>query len=240
MYLDLRERGLKTLVGYNFSENITGLNVSGNELTSLKGCPQSITSLNCSDNKLTSLKHCPKSVTNLDFSYNKIKTLKYLPSSINSLVCCYNKLTSLKGLKNKLEVLDCSGNDIKSLKYCPNINIMDCALNEITSFKYLPLISSYDELSSHLWCEGNPLHKKWNVIGSIMTGMNLKVDVSEKIYELLKLTRLTNYRNTFHNINQIKLFIFFKKLWENYWYDTYFKLNDVKVNRFCTFSVDNQ
>lgn len=39
MALDLSERNLTTLVGYKFPDNITDLNISCNNLTSLKGCP---------------------------------------------------------------------------------------------------------------------------------------------------------------------------------------------------------
>ena len=85
----ISNKGLTTLKGVSFPENITILCCYGNQLTSLEHCPASVTVLYCRNNQLRSLEHCPTSVTTLSCYDNQLTLLEYCPESIG-ILCCYN------------------------------------------------------------------------------------------------------------------------------------------------------
>jgi len=66
-------RGIFSLKDMNWSNIIDpnkeySLDISGNKLINLKGCPSNIKMLNCSNNSLISLEGCPINLIELDCS----------------------------------------------------------------------------------------------------------------------------------------------------------------------------
>ena len=74
--------------------------------------PEGLKVLQLSDNQLTSLKGVPQSVTHLDVSGNAITCLEGLPSGLNSLNIQNNRLRSLVGLPFSVSQLYCEGNPL--------------------------------------------------------------------------------------------------------------------------------
>lgn len=97
-------------------------NCSGNNLTSLIGCPEIVYgNFDCSENKLTSLKGSPNEVYG-DFScyLNQLQDLIDGPSIAYFYNCSNNVLTSLKGCPDNIKHdFLCSNNLLESLKIAP-------------------------------------------------------------------------------------------------------------------------
>jgi len=95
----------------------------GNQLTSLKGAPQSVGRyFSCSRNKLTSLEYSPRTVG-------------------GGFYCCTNQLTSLKHSPQSVgKDFWCSENRLKSLEHAPQSVGEDfyCSDNPITSLEHAP------------------------------------------------------------------------------------------------------
>ena len=101
---------------------------SGNQLTTLKGCPIKVTgNFYCYDNNLTDLEYCPKKVGgNFD--------------------CSNNELTSLKGCPDKVKGFHCGWNNLKNLNGCPSVVTNDfyCSMNSLTTLEYTPDSIGFD------------------------------------------------------------------------------------------------
>ncbi len=95
---------LKDLDGINFGIVDGDFDVSDNELTSLKGCPEEVTGdFLCSSNFLNSLEGGPKIVRgNYHCSNNEIFVLTGLAKEISSLTAVGNSLENIEGCPKKL------------------------------------------------------------------------------------------------------------------------------------------
>jgi len=88
----------KEVTGYFYCSN--------NQLTSLKGCPETVGgSFYCHCNQLTSLKGCPETVGgHFNCHYNQLTSLEYCPESVGGHFSCYdNQLTNFDGLPEFFE-----------------------------------------------------------------------------------------------------------------------------------------
>src|SRR5207237_377458 len=112
MEFDISSRNLTTLKDIDFPSNITTLNCSGNQLTTLEGCPPSVTTLYCYGNQLTTLEGCPPSVTILDCYGNQLTTLEGCPPSVTTLYCYGNQLTTLEGCPPNVTIINYSYNPL--------------------------------------------------------------------------------------------------------------------------------
>lgn len=117
------------VIPFQFGKVTGSFNCSGNELTSLKGCPTSVgRSFYCSNNKLVSLKGCPPSVVDFRCSNNLITDFDVKIETL-TFECLENKPTLTKeliikhpGIFAKLEYIIGTYDDVKCL---------DSAYNEI-------------------------------------------------------------------------------------------------------------
>jgi hypothetical protein len=132
--------------------------ISGNGLTTLKGCPHTILgNFWCNTNRLKNLQFGPTTVTgSYNCGYNQINTLEYLPDTMKEgLDCSHNRLTILKGLEkfDKLYHLFANNNQLTSLQYVPKE--IDYALhfenNQVKNFDHLP------QKIQSLNCANNPV-----------------------------------------------------------------------------------
>ena len=90
--VDLRRKKLKNLP-LNFNKVTGGFYCSGNQLTSLEGCPKSVGGgFYCLNNQLTSLEGCPKEVGNFYCNSNQLTSLKGCPKEVGGDFLCYNNL----------------------------------------------------------------------------------------------------------------------------------------------------
>jgi hypothetical protein len=109
---------------------------SGNQLTSLEGCPQEIGgSFNCGHNQLTVLEGSPEYVGD-DF------------------VCRSNRLTSLEGCPREVGGgFYCDNNRLTSLEGCPREvgGYFDCSNNQLISLEGAP-----QSVAASFYCRGNP------------------------------------------------------------------------------------
>jgi Leucine-rich repeat (LRR) protein len=163
MTLDISNRGIKSLKDY-FKEhscppNITILDCSSNELTSLYGCPESVVTLFCMKNNLTCLEGCPSGVEYLYCSNNKLKSIYGCPENVLILECNDNELKSLDFISKKIIELYCSnrdwngGNKISYLPKMPNLKVLCCNYLGLKSLYGLPFSvdlvdASYNNLVS--------------------------------------------------------------------------------------------
>ncbi len=137
---------------------------SGNELTSLEGCPTSVGgNFDCSGNELTSLEGCPTSVGgNFDCSYNELISLKGCPKNITGAFNCQeNYLTSLEGGPENVTLsFNCRSNKLASLEHCPK-NVggsFNFRCNNVIELVGIGKIGGY------LDCYDNPVVELWRFI----------------------------------------------------------------------------
>ena len=157
-YLNLYNKNVSDLTGIEHLIELTRLDCSGNQLTSLDVSKNTaLTSLSCSGNQLTSLDvskntalwdlYCGgNQLTSLDVSKN---------TALTSLSCSGNQLTSLDVSKNTaLWDLYCGGNQLSSLDVSKNTALWDlyCSGNQLSS-----LDVSKNTALGVLYCSGNQL-----------------------------------------------------------------------------------
>lgn len=131
---------LKDLDGINFGIVDGDFDVSDNELTSLKGCPEEVTGdFLCSSNFLNSLEGGPKIVRgNYHCSNNEIFVLTGLAKEISSLTAVGNSLENIEGCPKKLagDFFIASNPGLKSLVGGPvdvegDYDCSSCALDSL-------------------------------------------------------------------------------------------------------------
>ena len=94
------------------------LSLNGNNIGTLKGCPNVSGELRCVNIGLTSLEGCPK---------------------VQTLLCNKNKLKDLIGCHPDIEVLSCDENQLVSLEGCPTVlHTLFCNYNRLTSLVFAP------------------------------------------------------------------------------------------------------
>jgi len=115
-----------------------------NQLTSLKGAPQSVGgNFYCDNNQLTSLKSGPQAVGgSFGCSNNHLTNLEGAPQFVvGNFDCNHNYLTSLEGAPQSIgEGFFCSHNDLVSLKGGPQFvgKGFCCDNNHLTSLEHTP------------------------------------------------------------------------------------------------------
>ena len=87
--LDIKYRGLTGELLLPHQMQISVLDCSYNQLTSLPDLPTSLTKLHCFHNQLTSLPNLPASLTTLWCHENQLTSLPDLPTSLTTLECSY-------------------------------------------------------------------------------------------------------------------------------------------------------
>lgn len=167
--------------------NVSGdFSCSGNELTTLEGCPQTVGGgFYCHSNKLTTLEGCPQSVgDNFDCSDNKLTTLEGSPQTVGDFNCQSNLLTTLEG--------------------CPQIvgGDFDCRDNELVNFIGFP-----EDFEGDIYLGGNPVKEIYDLFGTVkcirwinefdvIQGDSVIMDRLEEVYHQLgmKLISLKSYK----------------------------------------------
>jgi uncharacterized repeat protein (TIGR01451 family) len=182
--VDLQGSNISNLFGIQYFDNLTILNCSYNQLTSLPALPNSLTQLTCFYNQLSSLPNLPNSLTHLNCYNNQLSSLPNLPSSLIILFCYFNQLSSLPTLPNSLTNLQCNNNQLSSLPTLPHtLIILRCYNNLLSSLPALPnslttllcynnLLSSLPVLPNsltNLQCNDNQLQS----ISSVPSTMNI-------------------------------------------------------------------
>ncbi len=144
-------------------EFVTDINVSGNNLQSLKGCKDIVNgNFSCANNKLQTLEYGPRIVKgNFDCSGNNLENLKYSPKNVmgdydcskngletlqyvtdnvgRDFICSYNKLKDLShSPMNVGASFYCLETGLESLKDAPKIikGGFNCAGNNIKSLEF--------------------------------------------------------------------------------------------------------
>lgn len=186
--LNLENANISDLSGIEEFINITSLNCSGNNLTTLDVSQNtSLTSLDCSGNNLTTIDISQNTaLTNFDCSENNLTTLDVsLNTSLTSLDCSGNSLTTLDVSKNtSLTSLKCSNNLLSNLDVSKNINLisLDCSENKLSNMD----LSKNSNLSN--------LKILKNIILSLDLSMNTKltdVDCSNNKISILDVSNNT-------------------------------------------------
>ena len=135
--MEVIARGISSLKGVEHFPNLSVLQCSSNQLTSIDVSKNTMLErLWCDGNQLTTL----------DVSKNTM---------LETLVCYYNQLTSLDVSKNtKLTALNCEDNQLTSLDLSNNteLTFLRCSLNQLTSLD----LSNITKLTE-LYCYGNQL-----------------------------------------------------------------------------------
>ena len=178
--VDLSNRELKK-IPLKF-RNVRGhFSCSGNQLTSLEGCPQSVDGdFYFHSNRLTSLEGCPQSVGG-DFycNNNKLTSLEGAPQSVGGdFYCSINKLTSLEGCPKSVggDFL-CHSNQLTDFNGFPEY------WTGIVSFTENPVQKILNRFKIDLWCEVIHLLNEMDVI----RGTDIIEQRFEEVYYRMKL-----------------------------------------------------
>ena len=130
---------ISDLTGIEYLVNLTTLNCSYNQLTSLSTLPNSLINLSCNNNQLNSLPTLPSSLQFLECSNNQLSSLPVLPVSIVNLSCGANQLTILPSLPGNLSEFKCMQNQLTSLPPLPSTLVnLRCDNNDLTTLPSLP------------------------------------------------------------------------------------------------------
>lgn len=159
---DISNSNLTTLVGITFPDNLRFLDCSNNNLTDLKGCPETLEILYCWQNQLTSLKDCPKSIKSIMAGHNQLTTLIGCPNELMILECSDNLLTTLKGCPNSVTVLSCYSNPLDSDWKLPKEEKYNILIGNYVQIKlyndYAQQIPGVDQISSR------PTDEQWDAL----------------------------------------------------------------------------
>lgn len=160
---------------------VSRIGLSGSNISDLQGISffANLTKLNCSDNNLSSLDVSRNTnLTELYFMRNNLSSLD-ISSNVNlrALDCKINNITSLNVNENPdLTSLDCSFNNISSLDVSQNVNLkyLNCSGNSISSLNVSrnldlsTLVCNNNNINSlnvnsnikleKLWCESNKIN----------------------------------------------------------------------------------
>jgi len=135
----LTGKKITDLTGIQAFVNITQLNISNNEITSLDlSSNTALTEINCDNNSLISLN--VTSLTNLKelvCNDNELTTLDVsTTTALTKLICHKNKFTTLDISTNTaLKALDCSNNDLVQLNTtnAASLEVLYCSHNQLTT-----------------------------------------------------------------------------------------------------------
>ena len=142
--LDLSDMGLTELPDLSTVTVRGNFDCRNNQLTSLKGAPQSVGgNFECTNNQLTTLQGAPQNVGGNFVCYNnQLTNLQGAPQKVGSgFYCSYNKLTSLQGApQNVGGNFLCGSNQLTNLQGAPQ-NVsgnFNCSFNKLTNLHGAP------------------------------------------------------------------------------------------------------
>ena len=208
--VSLSGRNLKS-IPITFKEVGSHFYCGYNQLTSLKGCPETVGGhFFCNNNQLTSLRGCPETVGGyFSCRSNQLTSLKYCPETVGGdFYCHHNQLTSLKYCPETVGgYFYCDNNQLTSLKYCPETVGGDfyCNNNQLTNFDGLPEFFEQD-----ISLIGNPVNEIYELFNEdprciywirefgVIQGDEVVRDRLEEVYHTLgmdipKDIKLSNY-----------------------------------------------
>jgi uncharacterized repeat protein (TIGR01451 family) len=152
-YLNVSYSNISNLDGVQYFPQLTTLDCSHNNLTSLPNWPQYLSTLICSYNNLSSLSNLPFGLTLLACDNNNLTSIQDFPPSLVDIVCGVNNLTSLPTLPSGLTYLRCDDNDLTSLPALPNsLGTLNAANNNLTELPTLPAALE------QLYCNNNNIN----------------------------------------------------------------------------------
>ena len=156
--IDIRHQSVSDLKGIEHFKNLTELDCSYNNLTSLDVSNNTkLEKLHCHNNQLEGLDLSKNTkLTALGCSDNKLTSLNVSKNTkLITLICFNNRLTSLNVSNNtELTKLSCSENKLEGLDISKNAKLitLSCSINNLTSLN----VSNTTELTT-LWCAKNNL-----------------------------------------------------------------------------------
>jgi Leucine-rich repeat (LRR) protein len=156
--IDVDDQGIADMTGLEAFVNLTGLDCSRSQLTSLDvSANAALTTLRCSSNQLTGLDVSANTLLErLDCVGNQLTSLDVSANAaLTTLRCSSNQLTSLDVSANTaLTTLDCQYNQLTSLDVSANtaLETLWCGENQLTS-----LDVSANTVLNHLSCRSNQL-----------------------------------------------------------------------------------
>ncbi|GAB5388713.1 MAG: hypothetical protein Alpg2KO_16810 [Alphaproteobacteria bacterium] len=145
--LNLDEYGLEKLPDFSGYWLQGTLNIQGNPLTDLTGCPADVGGdLYANNCALTSLQGAPERVGNhVYIGGNKLTSLEHCPqmTAAASLSAGNNELASLKGCPERLGKLDVSGNNLTDLVGAPRMveSVLSLEENQLETLEGMPLMT---------------------------------------------------------------------------------------------------
>ena len=158
---DCEGQGLKNFKGVAFGHVKGNFNCYYNQLTSLKGAPETVDGyFHCANNQLTSLEGAPQTVKG-DFlcHYNQLTSLDGAPETADwSFICDNNQLTSLEGAPQTVGGgFYCGNNQLTSLVGAPHTvnGSFYCNNNQLTSLEGAP-----KTVDGHFYCGSNPISER--------------------------------------------------------------------------------
>ncbi len=153
--IKLVNKGITSLTGIEYFENLTSLLVWGNDLSALNVSKNlNLTELNCSDNKISTLNvSANTALTSLSCAKNNLDKLVVTKNTaLEKLNCGTNNIETLTLTKNKeLRELDCKSNPISSLSLLANTKLM--SLN-VSGLALTELDLSKNTLLESFVCDG--------------------------------------------------------------------------------------
>lgn len=153
-YIFCSGRGIQSLEGLQYFDQLLQLDCSVNYLTNLPPLPSTMNFLDCSKNLLSSLVDLPPSLVYLYCGHNPLYNLPALPLTLQELNCQKDELVSLPTLPPLIEGLLCDSNFLQSLPTLPvNLTYIYCSSNLLDSLPEIPnslriLISERNQLTS--------------------------------------------------------------------------------------------
>ena len=156
---------LNVLRECNF-KNITSLQFSKGNITSLKNIPEGITRLLCAQNLLQTIvpDDLPTSLVELNLSENGIKRIEALDHLVHlkELNLSNNQLSFLDKLPQNLEILKCDNNSLKilDLEGLNALRVVHCTNNPLVRIEHFP------ETVSDLQMSNDPTVSISNASGS--------------------------------------------------------------------------
>ena len=158
---DCSSQGLKDFKGVAFGHVKGNFYCINNQLTSLKGAPETVDEyFHCANNQLTSLVGAPQSVGESFYcTDNQLTSLDGAPKTVDGYFYCNNnQLTSLDGAPESIgKSFLCDNNQLTSLDGAPKTvnGIFYCANNQLTSLEGAP-----QTVDGRFDCSSNPISEK--------------------------------------------------------------------------------
>jgi fimbrial isopeptide formation D2 family protein len=177
-YIDLDNKGIASLEGIQYFDNLQYLLCKYNTLTGLPAIPNTLKRLDCRTNKISVLPLLPQGLRELLCGENPLGNnfaSINLPQGLEMLYCDNTLITSLPSLPPGLKSLDCSNNVlgaiVSNLNLPQTLTTLTCVENHLDSLPKLPaglinLNCSYNFLSATLPNVQLPLGLKGFYCGS--------------------------------------------------------------------------